>query len=79
MAAAILFGKINRIQSHANVEFCNAVCLIYAHEDGRNLSNDDNGIEISPIEEQDEDTSWTKSSMLQSMVRTNTLICTRTV
>ena len=29
MCAAILFGKVNRIQSHANIIFCNAVCLQY--------------------------------------------------
>lgn len=29
MCAAILFGKVNRVQSHANVIFSNAVCLQY--------------------------------------------------
>lgn len=29
MCAAILFGKVNRVQSHANMMFCNAVCLQY--------------------------------------------------
>jgi hypothetical protein len=29
MCAAILFGKVNRVQSHANVQFSNAVCLQY--------------------------------------------------
>ncbi|KAL7533966.1 hypothetical protein ACHAXR_005553 [Thalassiosira sp. AJA248-18] len=29
MCAAILFGKVNRVQSHANLIFCNAVCLQY--------------------------------------------------
>lgn len=29
MCAAILFGKVNRVQSHANILFCNAVCLQY--------------------------------------------------
>jgi len=29
MCAAILFGKVNRVQSHANIIFCNAVCLQY--------------------------------------------------
>ena len=29
MCAALLFGKMNRIQSHANVRFSNAVCLQY--------------------------------------------------
>ena len=29
MCAAILFGKVNRVQSHANLLFSNAVCLQY--------------------------------------------------
>ena len=29
MCAAILFGKVNRVQSHANIIFSNAVCLQY--------------------------------------------------
>ena len=33
MCAAILFGKVNRIQSHANIIFCNAVCLQYEEVD----------------------------------------------
>mmetsp|Transcript_15361 Transcript_15361/g.36825 ORF Transcript_15361/g.36825 Transcript_15361/m.36825 type:complete len:697 (+) Transcript_15361:176-2266(+) len=33
MCAAILFGKVNRIQSHANIIFCNAVCLQYEEID----------------------------------------------
>jgi hypothetical protein len=32
MCAAILFGKVNRVQCHANVKFCNAVCLLYEPE-----------------------------------------------
>lgn len=34
MCAAILFGKVNRVQSHANILFCNAVCLQYEEEEG---------------------------------------------
>lgn len=41
MCAAILFGKVNRIQSHANLIFCNAVCLQY--------------VEVDPSEEVDAD------------------------
>lgn len=33
MCAAILFSKVNRIQSHANLIFCNAVCLQYEEMD----------------------------------------------
>lgn len=29
MCAAILFGKVNRVQCHAPVEFANPVCLLY--------------------------------------------------
>lgn len=29
MCAAILFGKVNRVQSHANIMFSNSVCLQY--------------------------------------------------
>ncbi|KAL7493482.1 hypothetical protein ACHAWT_006030 [Skeletonema menzelii] len=29
MCAAILFGKVNRVQSHANIVFSNSVCLQY--------------------------------------------------
>ena len=32
MCAAILFGKVNRVQCHANVVFCNAACLVYETE-----------------------------------------------
>jgi len=33
MCAAILFGKVNRVQSHANLIFSNAVCLQYEEMD----------------------------------------------
>jgi len=33
MGAAILFGKVNRVQSHANIIFSNAVCLQYEEMD----------------------------------------------
>ena len=33
MAAAILFGKVSRIQSHAHLTFSNGVCLQYAEVD----------------------------------------------
>lgn len=47
MCAAILFGKVNRVQCHANVVFCNAACLVYETEaesfisSYRSDSNDD--------------------------------------
>ncbi|KAL7540313.1 hypothetical protein ACHAXR_010015, partial [Thalassiosira sp. AJA248-18] len=33
MCAAILFGKVNRVQSHAHISFANAVCLQYEEVD----------------------------------------------
>ncbi|KAL7541919.1 hypothetical protein ACHAWF_007053 [Thalassiosira exigua] len=33
MCAAILFGKVNRVQSHAYIDFSNAVCLQYEEMD----------------------------------------------
>ena len=33
MCAAILYGKVNRTQSHANIMFSNAVCIQYEEED----------------------------------------------
>lgn len=54
MCAAILFGKVNRVQSHANIVFSNSVCLQYEEveefdeddeeeheEDGGELEEDD--------------------------------------
>jgi len=41
MCAAILFGKVNRVQSHANIIFSNAVCLQYEeidHDDDLDMS-----------------------------------------
>ena len=33
MCAAILFGKVGRIQSHAQVRFSDAICIEYGKED----------------------------------------------
>ena len=33
MGAAILFGKVNRVQSHAHLTFSNTICLQYAEVD----------------------------------------------
>ena len=33
MCAAILFGKVNRVQSHANIVFSNSICLQYEEVD----------------------------------------------
>ncbi len=42
MCAAILFGKVNRVQSHAYLTFGNTVCLQYEHVDNNLLVDDDN-------------------------------------
>lgn len=49
MCAAILFGKVNRIQSHANLIFCNAVCLQYEEVDpSEEVDADDTDAEGGP-------------------------------
>ena len=52
MCAAILFGKVNRIQCHANVKFCNGVCLLYEPELESYCSDSDG--ESSAIEREEE-------------------------
>ena len=49
MCAAILFGKVNRVQSHAKLIFANAVCLQYEEidEEEENVENDDTRSERS--------------------------------
>ncbi|KAL7507628.1 hypothetical protein ACHAXN_004774 [Cyclotella atomus] len=54
MCAAILFGKVNRVQCHANVEFSNAVCLLYDLETendwvDHNNSDSDDDIDDDPV------------------------------
>ena len=41
MCAAILFGKVNRVQSHAHLSFANAVCLQYEEVDNNLFVDDD--------------------------------------
>ncbi|KAL3775946.1 hypothetical protein ACHAW5_000895 [Stephanodiscus triporus] len=53
MCAAILFGKINRIQSHANIIFSNAVCLQYeeiADEDEDDYSQRGDHRNLPPVD-----------------------------
>lgn len=47
MGAAILFGKVNRVQSHANIIFCNAVCLQY-EEVEEDLVDDNESVSSQP-------------------------------
>lgn len=42
MCAAILYGKVNRTQSHANIMFSNAVCIQYEEEEDE-IEDDDEG------------------------------------
>ena len=41
MCAAILFGKVNRVQSHANIVFSNSVCLQYEEVEEEDDDDDD--------------------------------------
>ena len=41
MCAAILFGKVNRVQSHAHVTFANVACLQYEDVDADQFVDDD--------------------------------------
>ena len=41
MCAAILFGKVNRVQSHAHLTFANAVCFQYEELDLDQFVDDD--------------------------------------
>ena len=48
MCAAILFGKVNRVQSHANLIFSNSICLQY-EEVEEDDDDDDDDEEVDPI------------------------------
>jgi hypothetical protein len=41
MCAAILFGKVNRVQSHANIVFSNSVCLQYEEVEEMDCLNEE--------------------------------------
>mmetsp|Transcript_35434 Transcript_35434/g.60199 ORF Transcript_35434/g.60199 Transcript_35434/m.60199 type:complete len:565 (-) Transcript_35434:225-1919(-) len=54
MCAAILFGKVNRVQSHAHLTFANTVCLQYEEVDSCQYVDDDlsdSDIEPSSVDE----------------------------
>lgn len=36
-----MFGKVNRVQSHAHLQFCNAVCLQYEDTNSDSFVGDD--------------------------------------
>lgn len=60
MCAAILFGKVNRVQSHANIMFANSVCLQYEEvedydEDVEDIVGDVGGEEDDDDEEVDDE------------------------
>lgn len=58
MCAAILFGKVNRVQSHAHLTFANAVCLQYEDVDSGQYVDDDSSdsdFEVDTIEEEDDE------------------------
>jgi len=59
MCAAILFGKVNRVQSHANIVFSNSVCLQYEEveefdeeEDEEDTAVDEVEVQVDEFEEQ---------------------------
>jgi TATA-binding protein-associated factor Taf7 len=60
LSAAISFGKVNRVQSHANIMFANAVCLQYEEtfpvdDDDDDDDDDDEDDEEEDDEEEDDD------------------------
>ena len=60
LSAAILFGKVNRVQSHANIMFANAVCLQYEEtfpvdDDDDDDEDDDDDNDDNDEEEEDDD------------------------
>ena len=58
MGAAILFGKVNRVQSHAHLTFANAVCLQYEELDCDQFvdgDSSDSDLDDCLTEEDDED------------------------
>ena len=77
MCAAILFGKVNRVQCHAPVEFANPVCLLY--EDVESFvhsyrgGEDDSDEDVFAIEEDEVITNHPRSSsVIGESVRTVT-------
>mmetsp|Transcript_8269 Transcript_8269/g.15478 ORF Transcript_8269/g.15478 Transcript_8269/m.15478 type:complete len:546 (-) Transcript_8269:135-1772(-) len=73
MCAAILFGKVNRVQSHAHLTFANAVCLQY--EDGGielvddDLSDSDCDVNDSEVEEGEKKSGLDISSVSHKVAR----------
>ena len=57
MCAAILFGKVNRVQSHAHITFANAVCLQYEELHTNILIDSDASDSDCDDSEEDADTS----------------------
>lgn len=56
MCAAILFGKVNRVQSHAHITFANAVCLQYEEvDDDNDVVDDDSSDSDCDFEESSKD------------------------
>lgn len=53
MCAAILFGKVNRVQSHAPVIFSHALCIMYS-DVGVNKEDDDTLEKLKEIHDQNE-------------------------
>jgi len=52
MCAAILFGKVNRVQSHANIVFSNSVCLQYEEVEEFDEEDDEEDTAVDEVEVQ---------------------------
>ena len=52
MCAAILFGKVNRVQSHANIVFSNSVCLQYEEVEEFDEDDDEEDTAVDEVEVQ---------------------------
>lgn len=67
MCAAIMFGKVNRVQSHAHLTFANAVCLQYEEVDTNQFVDDyssDSDCECDVIMEEDDEVSDEKKAVI---------------
>jgi hypothetical protein len=63
MCAAILFGKVNRVQSHANIRFANSVCLQY--EEVEDFDDDD---EVGEEEEEEDDDEFDEQGNISAII-----------
>ena len=75
MCAAILYGKVNRTQSHANILFSNAVCIQYEEEDDEiedDVEGNDKILSSPFFFDDDDDVADIKSKDEESQVKEET-------